>query len=112
MMIPHVKAFFDNATNTISYVVSDPKTNNCAVIDTVLDYDMSAGRACCHCHIDRNGALSTSVIRSPPRSPAAAAGVPCITARTRPGSRSSSCTPMNQACGRSISRSENIDRSM
>lgn len=43
-MVPNVKGFFDNATNTISYVVSDPKTDNCAVIDTVLDYDMSAGR--------------------------------------------------------------------
>ncbi len=43
-MIPNVKAFFDSGTNTISYVVSDPETNKCAIIDTVLDYDMSAGR--------------------------------------------------------------------
>ncbi|MEM8689439.1 MAG: MBL fold metallo-hydrolase [Pseudomonadota bacterium] len=43
-MIPNVKGFFDSATNTISYVVSDPKTNKCAVIDTVLDFDMAAGR--------------------------------------------------------------------
>ena len=43
-MIPNVKAFFDSGTNTISYVVSDPDTKNCAIIDTVLDYDMSAGR--------------------------------------------------------------------
>ncbi|MCP5085066.1 MAG: MBL fold metallo-hydrolase [Alphaproteobacteria bacterium] len=43
-MISNVKAFFDSGTNTISYVVSDPETNKCAIIDTVLDYDMSAGR--------------------------------------------------------------------
>ena len=43
-MIPNVKAFFDSGTNTISYVVSDPDTKKCAIIDTVLDYDMSAGR--------------------------------------------------------------------
>ncbi len=43
-MIPNVKGFFDPGTNTISYVVSDPKTKKCAIVDTVLDYDMSAGR--------------------------------------------------------------------
>lgn len=43
-MIPNVKAFFDTGTNTISYVVSDPETKMAAIIDTVLDYDMSAGR--------------------------------------------------------------------
>lgn len=43
-MIPDVKAFFDEGTNTVSYVVADPETHNCAIIDTVLDYDMSAGR--------------------------------------------------------------------
>lgn len=39
-----IKAFFDNATNTISYVVSDPATRRAAVIDSVLDYDPAAGR--------------------------------------------------------------------
>lgn len=43
-MIPNVKGFFDPGTNTISYVVTDPETSKCAIIDTVLDYDMSAGR--------------------------------------------------------------------
>ncbi len=43
-MIPNVKGFFDSATNTISYVVSDSKTSKCAIIDTVLDFDMAAGR--------------------------------------------------------------------
>ncbi len=41
---PEVEAFFDPATNTISYVVKDPKTNACAVIDSVMDIDYAAGR--------------------------------------------------------------------
>ncbi len=43
-MKPEVTAFFDEATNTVSYVAADPATRRCAVIDTVLDYDASAGR--------------------------------------------------------------------
>ena len=34
-----IQAFFDEATNTISYLVADPKTKRAAVIDPVLDYD-------------------------------------------------------------------------
>lgn len=41
---PEVKAFFDPATNTISYVVRDPTTNACAVIDSVMDIDYASGR--------------------------------------------------------------------
>ncbi|MEM7044207.1 MAG: MBL fold metallo-hydrolase [Pseudomonadota bacterium] len=41
---PEVKAFFDPATNTISYVVSDPGSAACAVIDPVMDIDLAAGR--------------------------------------------------------------------
>ncbi len=41
---PEVKAFFDEATNTISYVVKDPSSNACAVIDSVMDIDYFAGR--------------------------------------------------------------------
>ena len=43
-MNPLVKAFFDPATSTWSYVVSDPATQRCAIIDSVLDYDPKAGR--------------------------------------------------------------------
>lgn len=43
-MQPQVKAFFDNATNTVSYVVRDPSGSACAIIDSVLDYDAAAGR--------------------------------------------------------------------
>jgi glyoxylase-like metal-dependent hydrolase (beta-lactamase superfamily II) len=41
---PEVKGFFHEPTNTVSYVVSDPATKACAVLDTVLDYDSAAGR--------------------------------------------------------------------
>ena len=43
-MIPEVKAFFDQATHTVSYVVSDPGTGRCAIVDPVLDCDWRAGR--------------------------------------------------------------------
>ena len=43
-MKPHVKAFFDEATNTISYVVRDPNGSAAAIIDSVLDFDYAAGR--------------------------------------------------------------------
>ena len=35
-----IKAFFDEYTNTVSYVVSDPKSLSCAIIDSVLGYDI------------------------------------------------------------------------
>ncbi len=41
---PDVKAFFDEATFTISYVVSDPETGKAAIVDSVLDYDPKSGR--------------------------------------------------------------------
>ncbi len=44
MSSPDVKAFFDEATFTVSYVVSDPTTNRAAVIDPVLDYEPASGR--------------------------------------------------------------------
>lgn len=44
MQTAQVKAFFDSATNTFSYVVSDPETQRCAVIDSVLDYDAASAK--------------------------------------------------------------------
>jgi glyoxylase-like metal-dependent hydrolase (beta-lactamase superfamily II) len=41
---PDVTAFFDKATNTVSYVVADPATKAAAVIDSVMDIDYAAGR--------------------------------------------------------------------
>jgi glyoxylase-like metal-dependent hydrolase (beta-lactamase superfamily II) len=43
-MQPQVRAFFDEATFTVSYVVADPKTRRCAVIDSVLDFEAASGR--------------------------------------------------------------------
>lgn len=43
-MTPAVHAFFDEATNTITYVVQEPEGSACAVIDSVLDFDYAAGR--------------------------------------------------------------------
>lgn len=40
---PIVRAFFDEPTNTVSYIVADPVTRQAAVIDPVLDYDPNAG---------------------------------------------------------------------
>ncbi|CUH60051.1 MBL fold metallo-hydrolase [Thalassobacter stenotrophicus] len=41
---PDVQAFFDEATNTISYIVKDPASNSCAIVDSVMDIDYAAGR--------------------------------------------------------------------
>lgn len=41
---PDVKAFFDQQSNTISYVVKDPQSKFCAVIDAVMQFDYAAGR--------------------------------------------------------------------
>ena len=43
-MGPNITAFFDYVTNTISYVVRDPKGSACAIIDSVLDFDFASGR--------------------------------------------------------------------
>ncbi|MFN4275465.1 MAG: MBL fold metallo-hydrolase [Ferrovibrio sp.] len=43
-MQPLVKAFFDEATFTVSYVVVDPATKTCAIVDSVLDFDPASGR--------------------------------------------------------------------
>ncbi len=40
---PIIKAFFDTATNTISYVVADPETRHAAIIDSVMDYEPASG---------------------------------------------------------------------
>ena len=41
---PQVQAFFDAATNTISYIVKDPTSSACAIVDSVMDIDYAAGR--------------------------------------------------------------------
>ena len=44
MPSPQVKSFFDTRTATFSHVVYDLDTPQCAIIDSVLDYDPKAGR--------------------------------------------------------------------
>ena len=41
---PEVIPFFDAPTNTISYIICDPKSDVCAVIDSVMDIDYASGR--------------------------------------------------------------------
>jgi glyoxylase-like metal-dependent hydrolase (beta-lactamase superfamily II) len=41
---PAVAGFYDQATNTVSYVVKDPASSACAIIDPVMDFDYAAGR--------------------------------------------------------------------
>ncbi|WP_394672814.1 MBL fold metallo-hydrolase [Limnobacter sp.] len=41
---PEVVHFFDEQSSTFSYVVKDPHSNSCAIIDSVLDIDYAAGR--------------------------------------------------------------------
>ncbi|OZG75470.1 MBL fold metallo-hydrolase [Hahella sp. CCB-MM4] len=40
---PQVIAFFDEPTNTFSYIVKDPNSNACAVVDSVMDFDYPSG---------------------------------------------------------------------
>lgn len=44
MSKPEVNAFFDEATFTVTYVVSDPTTGRAAIIDPVLDFEAASGR--------------------------------------------------------------------
>ncbi len=41
---PDVEGFFDEATNTVSYILRDPDSSACAIINSVLDYDIASGR--------------------------------------------------------------------
>jgi glyoxylase-like metal-dependent hydrolase (beta-lactamase superfamily II) len=43
-MQPHVTSFFDEPTNTVSYIVRDPSSRAAAIIDSVLDFDAASGR--------------------------------------------------------------------
>ncbi|MEM6406846.1 MAG: MBL fold metallo-hydrolase [Pseudomonadota bacterium] len=46
---PSVTSFFDAQSNTISYVVQDPASSHCAVIDAVMNFDYAAGRLSFDC---------------------------------------------------------------
>ena len=42
-MKPLVHAFFDEATNTLTYIAQEPAGRACAIIDSVLDFDYASG---------------------------------------------------------------------
>ena len=44
MISATIQAFFDNDTNSVSYLVSDPASSESAIIDSVLDYDQASGQ--------------------------------------------------------------------
>ncbi|MDN3627393.1 MBL fold metallo-hydrolase [Methylobacterium isbiliense] len=58
---PIVKAFFEKRTFSVQYVVADPETKRCAIIDPVLDFDPKSGATATHsadellAHIDQEG---------------------------------------------------------
>ncbi|PNA42797.1 MBL fold metallo-hydrolase, partial [Pseudomonas sp. MPR-AND1A] len=41
--VPKVKAWFDPRTSSVQYIVTDPATNHCVIIDPVLDFDEKSG---------------------------------------------------------------------
>lgn len=41
---PDVTGFFDEATNTVTFIVKDPASPTCCIVDSVLDFDYSSGR--------------------------------------------------------------------
>ena len=45
MIKPEVTVFFEEVTNTVTSVVRDPQSDQCAIIDSVLDFDYASGRA-------------------------------------------------------------------
>ena len=60
----HIESFFDPATSTFSYLLLDPQSRRCALIDSVLDYDPKAGRTATHsadCLIERVQTLGATV---------------------------------------------------
>jgi glyoxylase-like metal-dependent hydrolase (beta-lactamase superfamily II) len=58
---PMVRGFFEERTNSVQYVVADPQTRHCAIIDPVLDFDPKSGATATHsadellAYIDREG---------------------------------------------------------
>lgn len=44
MKTPNIQSFFDDATFTVTHIVSDPVTKACAIIDSVLDFEPNSGR--------------------------------------------------------------------
>ena len=45
---PVVKGFFEKRTASVQYIVADPETKRCAIIDPVLDFDPKSGATATH----------------------------------------------------------------
>lgn len=45
---PHVQGFYEKRTFSIQYVVADPQTKKCAIVDPVLDFDSNSGGTATH----------------------------------------------------------------
>src|SRR5215208_584281 len=43
LVCPIVTGFFEQRTCSVQYIVTDPATRRCAVIDPVLDFDLNSG---------------------------------------------------------------------
>ncbi len=60
-VVPTVAAFFEERTFSVQYVVTDPETRRCAIVDPVLDYDEKSGAVATRsadallAHIAQNG---------------------------------------------------------
>jgi glyoxylase-like metal-dependent hydrolase (beta-lactamase superfamily II) len=58
---PLVRGFFEKRTSSVQYVVTDPETKQCAIIDPVLDFDPKSGATATHSadallmYVDRQG---------------------------------------------------------
>ncbi|MEM1047953.1 MAG: MBL fold metallo-hydrolase [Pseudomonadota bacterium] len=48
-VVPEITAFHEPVSSTISYVVKDPKSRSCAIIDAVMEIDYAAGRTMFDC---------------------------------------------------------------
>ena len=62
---PQVKGFFDPRTWSVQYVVSDPETSKCAIIDPVLDYDEKSGQTAIGDHVVEVQALWKDIYNWP-----------------------------------------------
>ncbi len=101
---PDVKGFYDPKTGSIQYVVSDPATNACAIIDPVLDYDEKSGATKTeHAGDSRLCRRAWPYSRMDPRHPSACRsllGGPLPKGKDRSIERSAPVSSMCKRCGR------------
>ena len=70
--VPMIKAFFDRATFTVTYVVHDPRTRRAAIVDSVLDYEPASSRTSFSsadmiiAHVQQNGLTVDWVLETHP----------------------------------------------